>query len=62
MIQHAGNQMQVKAAGGIRTLSDVLQFKNIGVTRIGATATEAIMQEIKTGVLQNKQTIPNYNY
>jgi deoxyribose-phosphate aldolase len=45
MVQHAGPHMQVKAAGGIRTLKDLLAFRAIGVTRIGATATESIMQE-----------------
>ena len=29
--------IQIKAAGGIRTLKDLLRVKNLGVTRIGAT-------------------------
>jgi deoxyribose-phosphate aldolase len=45
MVEHAGTIMQVKAAGGIRTLNDLLAFRAIGVTRIGATATEAILTE-----------------
>jgi deoxyribose-phosphate aldolase len=39
--------VQIKAAGGIRTLDDVLRVRAIGVTRVGATATEAIMAEAK---------------
>jgi len=46
MVENAGPKMFVKAAGGIRTLPDLLAFKEIGVTRIGATATEAILQAI----------------
>ncbi len=37
--------IQVKAAGGIRTLDDVLRVKEIGVTRVGATATKTIISE-----------------
>jgi deoxyribose-phosphate aldolase len=40
--------IEVKAAGGIRTLDDVLRVRALGVTRVGATATEAILQEAKT--------------
>ncbi len=39
--------IQVKAAGGIRTLDDVLRVQALGVTRVGATATEAILQEAR---------------
>lgn len=37
--------IQVKAAGGVRTLDDLLKVKELGVTRIGATATAAILDE-----------------
>lgn len=37
----------VKAAGGVRTLDDLLRVRELGVSRIGATATEAIMEEAK---------------
>lgn len=40
-------RVQVKAAGGIRTLDDVLRVRTLGVTRVGATATEAILKEAK---------------
>ena len=45
MRRHSGPRVQLKAAGGIRTLDDVLRVRTLGVTRIGATATEAILAE-----------------
>jgi deoxyribose-phosphate aldolase len=39
--------VQVKAAGGVRTLDDLLRVRGLGVTRIGATATESILEEAK---------------
>jgi deoxyribose-phosphate aldolase len=39
--------VQLKAAGGVRTLDDLLRVRALGVTRIGATATEAIILEAK---------------
>ncbi len=37
--------VQIKAAGGVRTLDDLLRVEALGVTRVGATATEAILSE-----------------
>jgi deoxyribose-phosphate aldolase len=37
----------VKAAGGVRTLDDVLRVRRLGATRIGASATQAILEEAK---------------
>jgi len=45
MRQHSGPKVQLKAAGGVRTLDDLLKVRALGVTRIGATATEAILVE-----------------
>ena len=45
MRKHAGPKVQVKAAGGVRTLDDVLNVRSLGVTRIGATATATILDE-----------------
>ena len=45
MRQHSGPSVQLKAAGGVRTLDDLLRVRALGVTRIGATATEAILHE-----------------
>jgi deoxyribose-phosphate aldolase len=39
--------VQVKAAGGVRTLEDLLRVRGLGVTRVGATATEPILQEAR---------------
>jgi deoxyribose-phosphate aldolase len=43
MRQHSAPEVQIKAAGGVRTLDDLLRVRAIGVTRIGATATELIL-------------------
>jgi deoxyribose-phosphate aldolase len=40
--------MEVKAAGGVRTLDALLEVMNLGVTRIGATATEHILEDFKS--------------
>ena len=40
---HSDPEVEVKAAGGVRTLEDTLKVRELGVTRIGATATEAII-------------------
>jgi deoxyribose-phosphate aldolase len=47
MRQASSSSIQVKAAGGIRTLDDVLRVRALGVTRVGATATEAILAEAR---------------
>jgi deoxyribose-phosphate aldolase len=39
--------VQIKAAGGVRTLDALLAVMEVGVTRIGATATEAIIEEFR---------------
>jgi deoxyribose-phosphate aldolase len=49
MRQHADPEVQVKAAGGVRTLEDTLKVRELGVTRIGATATETILTAIREG-------------
>lgn len=45
MKKHSGPKVQVKAAGGVRSLDDLLKVKEAGATRTGATATEAILTE-----------------
>lgn len=47
MRQYSAPEVQVKAAGGIRTLDDLLRVRALGVTRVGATATIAILEEAK---------------
>ena len=47
MRKYSSASVQIKAAGGIRTLDDLLRVRKLGVTRVGATATEAILEEAK---------------
>ncbi len=39
--------IQIKAAGGVRTLDALLAVMELGVTRIGATRTESIIEEFR---------------
>jgi len=39
--------IQVKAAGGVRTLDALLEVMALGVSRIGATATETIIEDFR---------------
>ena len=45
MLANIGPGMLVKAAGGIRTLDGLLRVKAMGVARLGASATAAIMDD-----------------
>ncbi len=45
MRKHSEPSVQIKAAGGIRNLKDMLAAIEVGATRIGATATVAIIEE-----------------
>ncbi|MEN0020652.1 MAG: deoxyribose-phosphate aldolase [Planctomycetota bacterium] len=45
MRAHAGDQVQIKASGGVRTLDDVILYRELGCTRCGSSSTEAIMAE-----------------
>lgn len=54
MRQHSGPEVQIKAAGGVRTLDDLLHVMSIGVTRIGATATVAILDEARKRGIGNE--------
>jgi deoxyribose-phosphate aldolase len=47
MRKHSPPSVQVKAAGGVRTFDRVLAVRALGVTRIGATATQAILDECR---------------
>ena len=39
--------VQIKAAGGVRTLDDLLAVMNLGVTRIGATQTKPMLDDFR---------------
>ena len=47
MRQHCAPSVQIKAAGGVRTLDDLLLVHSLGVTRVGATATQTILEDAK---------------
>lgn len=47
MREHSPPGMGIKAAGGVRTLDDLLRVRALGVSRIGATATEQILTEAR---------------
>jgi deoxyribose-phosphate aldolase len=47
MRRHSAPEVQVKAAGGVRSLDQLLRVRELGATRVGATATEAMLEEAK---------------
>ncbi|MGC2616594.1 MAG: deoxyribose-phosphate aldolase [Terracidiphilus sp.] len=47
MRKHTPERVQVKAAGGIRDLDALLAVRTIGVSRVGATRTQAMLEECR---------------
>jgi deoxyribose-phosphate aldolase len=47
MRKHSPARVQVKAAGGIRDLDSLLAVRAIGVSRVGATRTESMLEECR---------------
>jgi len=47
MRENCPPEVQIKAAGGVRTLDDFLRVMALGVTRVGATATTAIIEDAR---------------
>ena len=47
MREHSAPSVKVKAAGGVRTLAVLLEYKELGISRCGATATAAMLEEAK---------------
>ncbi len=43
MRENSADEVQVKAAGGVRTVDDMLKVQALGVTRIGASATKTML-------------------
>lgn len=43
---------KIKAAGGIRTLDDLLLMRKLGVSRVGLTATASILDELKKRIAE----------
>jgi deoxyribose-phosphate aldolase len=50
MRRHSPEHVQVKAAGGVRDLDALLEVRTLGVTRVGATRTAAMLDECKLRV------------
>lgn len=48
MRRTVSSHMQVKAAGGVRTLDALLHLHRLGATRFGATATAAILDDLES--------------
>jgi deoxyribose-phosphate aldolase len=48
MRMYSPDSVQVKAAGGVRTLDRLLEVRQLGVTRCGATRTAEILDELRT--------------
>lgn len=47
MVENTPPEVAVKAAGGIQSLKTVLEFAELGVTRVGSSATLAILTELR---------------
>jgi deoxyribose-phosphate aldolase len=47
MRAHSPAKVQIKASGGIRDLDEVLEFRALGVTRIGTSRTKFILEECR---------------
>jgi len=55
MKKHVTGNVRIKAAGGVRTLDDLLRVMAVGVSRVGATATGPILDEAtKRGIGKEK--------
>lgn len=61
MREHSAPSVQIKAAGGVRTLDDLVRVRSLGVTRVGATATKAMLdvarQRFEAGQLREASTL-----
>ncbi len=47
MVEHTPENVQVKAAGGVRDLDKLLEVRALGVTRVGASRTQGMMDAAK---------------
>jgi deoxyribose-phosphate aldolase len=59
MRKYSDPKVQIKAAGGVRTLDGLLWARDLGCARIGASATVAIMEEAKArlGIMDKKKEV-----
>ncbi len=61
MRKHCSPDVQIKAAGGIRSLDDTLAVRSWGATRIGATAAKAIIEEAQKREAVGTLKLPGEN-
>jgi len=54
MRKHSPDHVQVKAAGGVKTLDQVLAIRATGTTRVGVSSTVAILTECKRRLAQGE--------
>lgn len=47
MRKHCDPKIRIKASGGIKTLDELLQFRDWGASRIGLSSTQVVMEEAK---------------
>ncbi len=47
MVKNTPHNVQVKAAGGVRSLDALLDVRDVGVTRVGASQTKGILDECR---------------
>ena len=59
MRKHSPKRVQVKAAGGVRTLDRALEVRALGCTRFGATATKAILDDLCERLGLPIRTVPS---
>jgi len=48
MLEHSPSPIEVKAAGGVRTLDGLIEVLDLGITRVGSTRTIEFCEEFKT--------------
>lgn len=61
LIDIGDDKVQIKASGGIRTLDDMLYFMSLGATRIGTSATAALLDEAKRRGIGKKSVIVEFD-
>jgi deoxyribose-phosphate aldolase len=58
MRRTVSDRVQIKAAGGVRTLDDLLAVMALGVTRIGATQTKPILDDYRARIAGEPPAAP----
>ncbi|TWT75174.1 deoxyribose-phosphate aldolase [Allorhodopirellula solitaria] len=48
MRQHSPSSVEVKAAGGVRDLDSILEVRELGVSRVGASRTKSMLDECRS--------------